>query len=146
MSRRYFLTLFVACATRLDAQVRHEFSELHMGVEVRMVVFAPDTARARSAARAAFVRVAELEEIMSDYRPKSELRRLEQQAGEWSVRCACHRLCEAGDPGRFGRAAAVLGSGVRHVVDHSINTSGCPAATVCPSAQRRRATRPGPVA
>ena len=77
------LGLLAACVGRLGAQVRHEFSEMHMGLEVRIVLYAADDARARSAARAAFVRIAALEDIMSDYRPKSEMRRLERRVGEW---------------------------------------------------------------
>jgi len=68
---------------RLDAQERREFKELHMGMEVRIVLYAADEARARSAARAAFDEIAELENIMSDYRAESELRRLERRPGEW---------------------------------------------------------------
>jgi thiamine biosynthesis lipoprotein len=67
----------------LPAQERREFRELHMGVEVRIVLYAADEPQARSAARAAFARIAELEDIMSDYRSESELRRLERRAGEW---------------------------------------------------------------
>ena len=70
-------------ATTLDAQERREFRELHMGMEVRIVLYAAGEARARSAARAAFDRIEELENIMSDYRPESELRRLERRPGEW---------------------------------------------------------------
>lgn len=84
--RRYALVALGMWATsigRLDAQVRHEFSELHMGLEVRIVLYAPDADRARTAARAAFVRIAELEDIMSDFRPKSEMRLLERRVGEW---------------------------------------------------------------
>ena len=78
------LGMLAARAGRIDAQVRHEFSELHMGLEVRIVLYAPDEARARMAAQAAFVRIAGLEDIMSDYRPKSEMRLLERRVGEWS--------------------------------------------------------------
>jgi thiamine biosynthesis lipoprotein len=61
----------------LPAQsVRREFTELHMGVAVRIVLYAPNDSTAREAARAAFARIAALEAIMSDYRPASELRRL----------------------------------------------------------------------
>ena len=56
--------------------LRREFTELHLGVAVRVVLYAPDDADARSAARAAFERIAALEDIMSDYRPASEVRRL----------------------------------------------------------------------
>ena len=54
-----------------------------MGVEVRIALYAPDDARARAAARVAFDRVAGLENIMSDYRPKSEIRRLTETPDEW---------------------------------------------------------------
>lgn len=67
----------------LLAQDRHEFTELHMGLAVRVVLYAPDTATARQAARAAYDRIAHLEDIFSDYRPQSEVRRLESQPGEW---------------------------------------------------------------
>ncbi|HEX9564903.1 MAG TPA: FAD:protein FMN transferase [Gemmatimonadaceae bacterium] len=69
--------------TRAVAQDRHEFTAVHMGVPVRIVMYAPDTASARGAARAAFARIAALENIMSDYRPRSELRLLAEQPREW---------------------------------------------------------------
>lgn len=75
--------LLLGITTPLDAQARREFRELHMGVEVRIVLYAPDDERAREAARAAFARMAELEDIMSDYRPESELRRLERRPRDW---------------------------------------------------------------
>lgn len=45
-----------------------------------MVIHA-EAAVARSAARAAFDRIATLEQMMSDYRPSSEVRRLQERAG-----------------------------------------------------------------
>lgn len=51
-----------------------------MGMEVRVVMYASSASGARDAARAAFDRVAELDAMMSDYRPGSELRRLEDAA------------------------------------------------------------------
>jgi FAD:protein FMN transferase len=60
-------------------QVRREYVELHMGVAVRIVVYAPNDATARRAARAAYARIAELEDIMSDFRPESEVRRLAER-------------------------------------------------------------------
>ncbi|MEX0907833.1 MAG: FAD:protein FMN transferase, partial [Gemmatimonadota bacterium] len=47
------------------------------------VLYAPDTATARAAARAAYTRIVSLEDVMSDYRPSSELRRLSLQSEEW---------------------------------------------------------------
>ena len=55
---------------------RFEYSQRHMGVQVRLVLYAPNEPAAVEAARAAFARIAELEDIMSDYRPASELMRL----------------------------------------------------------------------
>ena len=52
-----------------------------MGVQVRIVLYALDEAMAEKAARAAFERIAALEDVMSDYRPASELMRLSAQSG-----------------------------------------------------------------
>jgi thiamine biosynthesis lipoprotein len=53
-----------------------------MGVPVRIVLYAGDRGFAESAARAAFARIAQLDRMMSDYRPDSELRQIEEHAGE----------------------------------------------------------------
>ena len=53
-----------------------------MGMPVRLVLHAPDEQSAIDAARAAFARIQSLDEMMSDYRPDSELRRLERKPGE----------------------------------------------------------------
>jgi FAD:protein FMN transferase len=55
---------------------RFDYSQLHMGVQVKISVYARDRAQAEKACEAAFARFAELEAIMSDYRPDSELMRL----------------------------------------------------------------------
>lgn len=60
---------------------RFEFSEAHMGTLFRIVLYAPDAATADKASSAAFARIQELDHIMSDYRPSSELSRLSGQAG-----------------------------------------------------------------
>jgi thiamine biosynthesis lipoprotein len=60
---------------------RFEFSEPHMGTRFRIVLFAADEALAKKAAKAAFARVAELNAIMSDYQPTSELMRLCEKSG-----------------------------------------------------------------
>lgn len=52
-----------------------------MGVQVRLVVYAASEAAAETACQAAYARLAELEDIFSDYRPDSELMRLCQRAG-----------------------------------------------------------------
>jgi len=52
-----------------------------MGVDARLVVYAPDQAAAERACKAAFQRIAALDSIMSDYRRDSELNRLSAGAG-----------------------------------------------------------------
>src|SRR5262245_24585153 len=54
---------------------RHEFESAHMGTKFRIVVYA-DRATAEKAAKAAFARVADLENVMSDYKRDSELMKL----------------------------------------------------------------------
>ena len=56
----------------------HEFTQVHMGLPVRLVLHAADRAAAESAARDAFARIAALDRMMSDYRPDSELRTIER--------------------------------------------------------------------
>lgn len=55
---------------------RFEAVEPHMGTLVRLVVYAPDAGAARAALAAGFDRIRELEQILSDYRPDSEVSRL----------------------------------------------------------------------
>jgi thiamine biosynthesis lipoprotein len=52
---------------------RYEAVEPHMGTLVRITVYAPGEAVARDAFRFAFDRIRDLESILSDYRPDSEL-------------------------------------------------------------------------
>ena len=59
---------------------RFEFTEMHMAVNFRIVMYAPDQATARRAADAAFARVKQIDETMSDYNPSSELCRLSDTA------------------------------------------------------------------
>ena len=60
---------------------KYHFSEPHMGTTVSLTLFAKDEATATKAAQAAFARVAELDGIMSDYKPASELMQLCKKAG-----------------------------------------------------------------
>jgi thiamine biosynthesis lipoprotein len=54
-----------------------------MAIPVRVVLYADADSIARPAARAAFARIAALDNTMSDYRAQSEVRQLESMAGEW---------------------------------------------------------------
>jgi len=66
--------------------MRFQFVQVHMGVPVRIVVYAPDEGNARRGCQAAFRRIAALEDIMSDYRPTSALMRLCARAGSPPMR------------------------------------------------------------
>lgn len=68
------------------ALTRFSYTEYHMGVDARFVVYAPDQPTAERACTAAFARIAALDSIMSDYRPNSELMRLCARAGGPPVR------------------------------------------------------------
>jgi len=68
-------------ALQPPALQRYTFTEPHMGTTFRIVLYAPDEATAKKAAKAAFARVAELNAIMSDYQPTSELMMLCEKAG-----------------------------------------------------------------
>ena len=57
-----------------------------MGTLFRIKLYAPDEASAQKAFRAAFARVAELDGILSDYQPQSELSRITQEAVGHPVR------------------------------------------------------------
>ena len=63
-------------------QERYNYTQLHLGVQVRIVLYATNDSTANEAARAAFARIAELEDVFSDYRPQSEIRRLSQTASQ----------------------------------------------------------------
>ena len=58
-----------------------QYAQIHMGVRVRIILYAPDESTAMRACEAAFNRIAQLEDIMSDYRPSSELMQLCARAG-----------------------------------------------------------------
>jgi thiamine biosynthesis lipoprotein len=60
---------------------RMEFRELHMGVEVRIVIHAEDADRARAAARAAFDRIRDWDDALSDWRESTPARLLPSSAG-----------------------------------------------------------------
>lgn len=55
---------------------RFEAVEPHMGSMVHVVLYAPDEDAAKRAFQSAFARIAELDGILSDYKPASELNRL----------------------------------------------------------------------
>lgn len=89
IARRLSIVLFIAivifrsAVTLADdpaALSRFEFTEAHMAVDFRIVLYAPDEATAKQAAAAAFARIKQLDEMMSDYKADSELSRLSDTA------------------------------------------------------------------
>lgn len=76
----FFLT-YSDAAQRPNALTRFTYTEYHMGVDARIVVYARDKTTAEKACFAAFARIAELDTIMSDYRVDSELNLLCAKAG-----------------------------------------------------------------
>ena len=113
-----------APATGEDSLKRFEYSEVAMGGRARIVVYASDEDSAATACRAAFRRIADLEDVMSDYRPDSELMRLCANSG--------------------GPAAAVspdLSNVLLRCVDLSARSEGAFDVTVGPLARLWRAAR-----
>jgi thiamine biosynthesis lipoprotein len=72
---------FVSSFLAPPALARYEYAQPHMGTEVRIVLYAPTPAAAADASQAAFARIAQLDDELSDYRESSELTRLSRQAG-----------------------------------------------------------------
>ncbi|MCW3097348.1 MAG: apbE 1 [Chthonomonadaceae bacterium] len=77
----WWISATTVCHADPVSLTRYAYTEYHMGVDVRLVVYAPDKPTAERACTAAFERFAELDTIMSDYRPDSELMRLCVKAG-----------------------------------------------------------------
>ena len=76
-----FLSLTGFCliqfaSAQSSALQRYQFRELHMGGEVEITAYSHSSDAAENAMRAAFAEFARLEQIMSDYRPDSEVRQL----------------------------------------------------------------------
>lgn len=70
-------------ATSAEPELRrYEFSQVHMGVPIRVLLYAADEPSANIAADKAFQRFAALDEALSDYDPASELSALSRSAGQ----------------------------------------------------------------
>ncbi|MDP7070090.1 MAG: FAD:protein FMN transferase [Phycisphaerales bacterium] len=75
------MMLQLGCHAGLE---RHEFQAIRMGSPARVVLYAPNAARASDAAQAAFASMASLEQILSDWRLDSEVMMLRGAApGVW---------------------------------------------------------------
>lgn len=73
------------CRTMSDnpsALARFEYTQPQMGLPFRVVLYATNQISADTAARSAFARIAQLNDILSDYDTDSELSRLSRTAGD----------------------------------------------------------------
>lgn len=61
---------------------RFTFNGIQMAVPVKIVMYAPDEATAKRAADAALARIGQINSVMSDYDPTSEVRRLSDTSGQ----------------------------------------------------------------
>jgi thiamine biosynthesis lipoprotein len=78
----WILCSAIALGTATDRPLeRFEFNEIQMGMPFRLVVYAHDEDSANAAASAAYARIKQLNGIMSDYDPDSELMQLCRTAG-----------------------------------------------------------------
>jgi thiamine biosynthesis lipoprotein len=76
-----FFVLLAAAVNAYSADAkRFEYEQPHMGTKFRIVLYAADQETADKAAKAVSARVEELNRIMSDYLPDSELMRLCKQS------------------------------------------------------------------
>jgi thiamine biosynthesis lipoprotein len=66
--------------SRTNSVHRYEYSIGRMGTRVRIVLYAQDETAGQRAANAAFERIEELEQALSDYREESELNRICREA------------------------------------------------------------------
>ncbi len=84
VSRRVWLVLWALCAACIapgrPALQRFEREEAHMGTAFRIVVYAPDAARAAAGLDAAFAAVRAVEAWASDWDPESEVQRVARAA------------------------------------------------------------------
>ncbi len=88
---------------------RVRVSQFHMGMMVHLTLWAPTVEEGQQAAAAAFERIGQIDQIMSDYEPASELSRLCRQSGQgpvpvsdelFEVLAAAYRFAELTD-GRY---------------------------------------------
>jgi FAD:protein FMN transferase len=76
----------ILALSMLPMMDRHEFTQMHMGVQVRLTLFSVERSTAERAARAGFRRFSELDAIMSDYQTNSELNRVAREASKGPVK------------------------------------------------------------
>jgi FAD:protein FMN transferase len=105
MSNLTLAILLASVVPGADANLqRFESTGIEMAVPVRIVVYAHSEATSKTATKAAFAKFRELNAVMSDYDPTSEVRRLSATSGSgqavvvgddlWRVLCRSKDLAE----------------------------------------------------
>jgi thiamine biosynthesis lipoprotein len=122
MRRLVALLLCVIAGCSAPAE-RHDYHRVIMGSPCDLVLWAPDQASADAAARAAFARLGQVDEALSDWMRASEVRRLPARAG----------ACASVGPDLRAALAAALA--------HSRDSDGAFDVTVGPLTQLWRAAR-----
>ncbi|MFG0335949.1 MAG: FAD:protein FMN transferase [Maioricimonas sp. JB049] len=112
-------------ATAAETLQRFEFLQIRMGIPVSLTVYGADEQAANKAARAAYARIREIDRIMSDYDPDSELMQL------------C-RMSRAGHPVRVSDELFYI---LSESVKHSRNTDGAFDVSIGPVVRLWRQTR-----
>lgn len=79
--RSSLIWLFLFLCLSLTAQKRFEFSHLQMGTKFRVILYTNDSLSANYASKKTFLRLDELNIILSDYREDSEINTLCRTAG-----------------------------------------------------------------
>jgi len=90
------LMLFLCLGGTTDAKAQEKdldrfvYRQGHMGMEVRLVLFASDREKSERAARAAFGKVSVLDSLLSSYRSDSELMTVNRRAAHGPVAVSYH--------------------------------------------------------
>jgi thiamine biosynthesis lipoprotein len=83
VARAAWLLLLGACILPDEGPpARYEFEEPHMGTKVRLIFYASSPEQAEQGRRSAFAVMKDVDDLMSDYKPDSELSRLSRSAGK----------------------------------------------------------------
>jgi thiamine biosynthesis lipoprotein len=75
-----FCVLVSQASSAAENPSRYEYFRILMGTKMRIVLYAESQEHAQESAAAAFLRIQQLDEIMSDYNPESELMKLCREA------------------------------------------------------------------
>lgn len=83
LPRLAWLLLLGGCIIAEPVELaRYEFDEPHMGTKVRILFYASSAAQAEGGRKAAFAVMKQVDDLMSDYKPDSELSRLSAASGK----------------------------------------------------------------